>query len=185
MGEPAARVPDPPDLSFSPGERAAATPFLSLLPPCFLALHPGSGSPAKSWPADRFAALAARLAGGARILVVLGPAEEDQRWDRDPGVVVARDLPLRTLGALLSRAGLFVGNDSGVSHLAAAAGAPTLALFGPTDPALWAPVGHSVRWLRAPDHSLAALTLDEVAREAAALRDHVNGERTSTRLIRR
>ena len=58
---------------------------------------------------------------------------------------VARELPLRVLGAVLARAGLYVGNDSGVSHLAAACGAPTLALFGPTDPALWAPVGPRVR----------------------------------------
>ncbi len=190
-------APEPPDLSFSPAEREAAAQLASALPPRFLALHPGSGSPAKCWPADRFAALATRLAGSppddgrpcgggaSRFLVVLGPAEKDQRWDRSRGAVIARELPLRTLGALLSHAGLFVGNDSGVAHLAAACGAPTLALFGPTDPGVWAPVGRSVRWLRAPDHTLAALTIDEVAREAAALQAHVNGERTSTRLIRR
>ena len=60
------------------------------------------------------------------------------------GAVVAREWPLRVLGAALSRAGLFLGNDSGVAHLAAASGAPTLALFGPTDPALWSPVGRQV-----------------------------------------
>jgi ADP-heptose:LPS heptosyltransferase len=180
-----ASVPESPDLSFSSAEREAAAQLLSALPPRFLALHPGSGSPAKCWPADRFAALATRHAGASRFLVVLGPAEDDRRWDRMRDAVVARELPLRTLGALLSHAGLFVGNDSGVSHLAAACGAPTLALFGPTDPGLWSPVGRSVRCLRAPDHSLAALTIDDVSREAAALQPHVNGERTSIRLIRR
>ncbi len=77
---------------------------------------------------------------------------------------------MRTLGAALSRAGLFLGNDSGASHLAAASGAPTLALFGPTDPALWAPVGPSVATLRAPRGVLADLTVDEVERAALGLR---------------
>ena len=178
-------ISEPPELCFSPGEREAAAPLLSALPARFLALHPGSGSPAKCWPLDRFAALARRLAGARPFLVALGPAESEQRFASLPGAVVARELPLRTLGALLSRAGLFVGNDSGVSHLAAASGATTLALFGPTDPAVWSPVGRNVRALRAADHALATLSLDEVAREAAALLAHVNGERTSTRLISR
>ncbi len=82
------------------------------------------------------------------------------------GSVVARDWPVRTLGAALSRAGLFLGNDSGASHLAAASGAPTLALFGPTDPARWAPVGPSVATLRAPGGVLANLSVDAVAEVA-------------------
>ena len=87
------------------------------------------------------------------------------------------------LGAALARAGLFLGNDAGVSHLAAATGAPTLALFGPTDPALWAPVGPRVATLRAPSASLAALDLEAVVAAGAAAQ--VRGERTSIRLIRR
>ena len=81
---------------------------------------------------------------------------------RRPGAVVARGLGLRTLGAVLARAGLFIGHDSGVSHLAAAWHAPTLALFGPTDPALWAPVGPRVRVLRAPRGQMEELSVDEV-----------------------
>jgi heptosyltransferase III len=175
----------PADLRFSPAERGAAAQLLSALPEQFLALHPGSGSTAKCWPNGRFAELAARLAGPERFLVVLGPAESDQRWEHLPGTLVARELPLRTLGALLSQAGLFVGNDSGVSHLTAASGAPTLALFGPTTPQVWSPVGRSVRCLRASDRTLTALSSDEVAHEAAAFLAHVSGERTSTRLISR
>jgi ADP-heptose:LPS heptosyltransferase len=60
---------------------------------------------------------------------------------------VLRDLPLPQLAAKLAAAALYIGNDSGVTHLAAAAGAPTIALFGPTDPATWAPIG-TVRVLR-------------------------------------
>ncbi len=182
-------VPDffepPGDLRFSAAEQAKVAPFLAQLPPDFLALHPGSGAPAKNWPDERFEALAARLSPDRPYLLVLGPAERERGRDRASGAVVARELPLRTLGALLSRAGLFVGNDAGISHLAAASGAPTLALFGPTDPLLWSPVGGNVRCLRAPDHRLDALTIDEVSRAATILRAQVSGERTSTRLISR
>jgi ADP-heptose:LPS heptosyltransferase len=52
------------------------------------------------------------------------------------------------LAALLARAGAYVGNDSGVTHLAAASGAPTIALFGPTDPRVWAPLGPRVEVIR-------------------------------------
>lgn len=180
-----ARAPEPPDLSFTPAEHVAARAWLAALPTRFLAVHPGSAAATKCWPAEGFAAVAARLAGASRFLVVLGPAEPHQAWQHAHGAVVARELPLRTLGAVLSRAGLFVGNDSGIGHLAAACGVPALVLFGPTDPAVWAPVGRAVRWLRPPDGSLAALSVDAVAREAAALLAHVNGERTSTRLISR
>ena len=60
----------------------------------------------------------------------------------------AAHLPLPTLAALLSRASLFIGHDSGITHLAAASGAPVLALFGPTDPEIWAPPGEGVQVLR-------------------------------------
>ncbi len=154
-----------PDLAFRPEERSAADAFAERLPEGFLALHPGSGSPTKNWPADRFAALAQRLSPERPWLLVLGPAETAPA--RLPHAVVARDLPLRVLGALLSRAGLFVGNDSGVAHLAAACGAPTLALFGPTDPALWSPVGRAVRCLKSNAPGPPAFSVDEVAEAAA------------------
>jgi ADP-heptose:LPS heptosyltransferase len=70
------------------------------------------------------------------------------------------------LGAVLERARLYVGNDSGISHLAAAWGAPVLALFGPTDPAQWAPIGPRVRVLRGGDGSVENLELEDVVRAA-------------------
>jgi ADP-heptose:LPS heptosyltransferase len=82
--------------------------------------------------------------------------------------VRAHHLPLRVLGALLARAALYVGNDSGVTHLAAAWGAPTLALFGPTDPAQWAPLGPRVRTLRAPDGRMPSLGVASVLEAARA-----------------
>ncbi len=159
--------PDPPDLVFGEAERAAADALVRALPGRFLAVHPGSGSAAKNWPAERFLAFARAAELPKPWLLVLGPAEEPERWAGTPQAVIARDLPLRVLGSVLSRAALFVGNDSGVSHLAAAAGAPTLALFAATDPSLWSPVGRKVRPLdgRAPT----AIAVEEALSEARAL----------------
>ena len=158
-----------PPFRFSPAERTAARPWLDRLPERFLALHPGSGSTRKNWPAERYAELAARLSPSEPFLAIRGPADGDAATPllRLPNAVRADALPLRTLGALLAHAGAFVGNDSGIAHLAAAAGAPTLALFGPTDPAQWAPVGHAVRTLRS--EPIDALPTADVTAAAATL----------------
>jgi len=157
----------PPPLDWSEADHQDARVRTRHLPPRFVAVHPGSGSPAKNWPADRFATVARRLAAGHPWLLVLGPAEADAPTFE--GALLARDWPVRTLGAALSRAGLYLGNDSGVSHLAAASGAPTLALFGPTHPALWSPVGPRVATLRATSGLMAELAADDIARAAQRL----------------
>jgi ADP-heptose:LPS heptosyltransferase len=102
---------------------------------------------------------------------VIGPADEDAAAPLRglPGAVPVRGAPIRVLGALLAKAGLYVGNDSGISHLAAAAGAPTLALFGPTDPAAWAPVGPRVQTVRSPNMKMEGLDLATVHDAAARL----------------
>jgi ADP-heptose:LPS heptosyltransferase len=156
---------EPFPLRFTDAERREAETHARSLPVGFLALHPGSGSRTKNWPFDRFAEAARRLVGGRPWLLVLGPAEEDIA--PPPDAVSARGLALRTLGAVLARAGLFLGNDSGVSHLAAAAGTRTLVLFGPTDPAQWSPVGRCVLALRPATRDLADLEVDEVVAAAA------------------
>lgn len=108
-------------------------------------LHPGAGSPAKAWPG--FATLASRLReAGWPVVVSAGPADDAAVAPIVAGAGagetrLARDLPLRRLAALLAAARAYVGNDSGPTHLAAAVGCPTVALFGPTDPAVWAPFG--------------------------------------------
>jgi heptosyltransferase-3 len=168
----AVAVPAIPDLVPTGAERAAARPILSQLPPRFLALHPGSGSPAKNWPVERFAELARALSPSRPWLLVAGPADEAAAaaLGRAPDVVLARSLPPRVLGTVLRDAGCYVGHDSGVSHLAAAFGAPVLALFGPTDPAVWAPVGRRVQVLRAPDQLMEDLSVDEVVARARTVR---------------
>jgi ADP-heptose:LPS heptosyltransferase len=151
-------------------EREATASLLQRLPPGFLAIHPGSGSPAKNWPAERFAAFAATLSEGRPWLLVEGPADAAiaPRLRDRPNVVVAASLPPRVLGAALAEAGVYVGNDSGVSHLAAAWGAPTVALFGPTDPDIWSPLGPCVAIVPSPDGTMTSITIAAV--EPAARR---------------
>jgi heptosyltransferase-3 len=158
---------EPPSLLFTEAEGLEAEALAAGMPAGFLAVHPGSGSRAKNWPFDRFVETARRLSPGRTWLLILGPAEEDV--SPPPRARLARSLPLRTLGAVLARAGLFLGNDSGVSHLAGACGTRTLALFGPTDPAQWAPVGRAVLTLRPPSGDRAAQPVDEVVAAASRL----------------
>ena len=145
----------PPKLEFPIDVSRAAQKFLTqagLKQGCFLAIHSGSGSALKNWEPKRFGSLATRARdSGQQVLIIEGEA------DREAAVALrgtlawrpqtAAGLSLPVLGAVLFQAGVFVGNDSGVSHLAAASGAPTIALFGPTDPAVWAPLGPSVEIL--------------------------------------
>jgi heptosyltransferase III len=161
-----------PTLVLSESERAAARPWLDRLPGRFVAVHAGSGSPRKNWPAVRFAEAARALAGRDPFLWIEGPADtptEPQTLDISTWVR-ARSLPLRTLAAMLAGASVYVGNDSGVSHLAAAAGAPTVAVFGPTDPTQWSPRGPSVRTVRAESGVLADVPAGAVIAAAQALR---------------
>jgi ADP-heptose:LPS heptosyltransferase len=160
-------------LELTEEERRHAETATRELPEGFVAAHPGSGSPAKNWPLTCFVDTARALAGGQRWLLIAGPAEREV--EAPPDALLARDWPLRLLGAALARAGVFLGNDAGVSHLAAAVGAPTLALFGPTDPALWAPVGPRVKTLRATGGALALLEVEAVLAAVRALRSAASG----------
>ncbi|HEX9444017.1 MAG TPA: glycosyltransferase family 9 protein [Candidatus Binatia bacterium] len=112
-----------------------------------LAVAPGSGAREKNWPREFFRAVEAwweRETGG-KCLELRGPVEAERWLDDDgDGVTVARDLTLARAAALLSLADAYIGNDSGVTHLAAAVGVETIALFGPTDPDGWAPRGRRV-----------------------------------------
>ena len=79
---------------------------------------------------------------GTSVVAILGPAEASiEPIFREAGVAVLKDLDLPTVAAVARIAAAFVGNDSGVSHLAAAVGASGVAIFGPTDPVRWRPLG--------------------------------------------
>ncbi len=106
------------------------------------ALHPGSGSRRKNWPLPAWQQLIDRLPG--RRLVLLGPAEEGLRTAVQSWGHVLAAGSLEEVAENLQASRVFIGHDSGPSHLAAALGVPTVALFGPTSPQLWAPRGGPV-----------------------------------------
>ena len=124
----------------------------------FLAVTPGSGHPCKNWPLSHYYEATRALAWqhGLRIIWLAGPAEEPI-LPYLTGLAAAQDqllltgLSLTAVAATMARCRLFLGGDSGLTHLAAAVGVPgVLALFGPTDPRVWAPRGKRVRVLHAP-----------------------------------
>lgn len=142
------------------------------LPERFALLLPGASPlrPGKRWPVANFAALAAGL--GHPVVIGGGPAEAALAREIQAQAPDALDLTGRTdlpqLAAVARRAAFAIGNDSGPTHLAAASGCPTLALFGDeSDPALCAPRGRAVRVLR--HHPLAGLAVAEVHQAALGL----------------
>jgi heptosyltransferase-2 len=133
-----------------------------------IAFHPGSGSETKNWPIENWISLGdAALAKDFPLIIVAGEADtrRTQRlkmaW-KGRAVRFAANLPLPHLAALLERCS-FVGHDSGISHIAAAVGARCLLLFGPTDPAFWAPAYKSVSVLGAPEGKIERLEFEPVA----------------------
>ena len=161
LEDPAAR------LHPSPADRAEAERFLSdAAQRRIVAIHPGSGSCKKNWELNRWAALAARIARerpDARLLVVGGEADGPQLDALAlEGRLLARDLPLPLLAAILEQCVFFCGHDSGISHIAAAVGVPSVLLFGPTDPDVWAPANEGVKVLAAADGDLGGLSVDSV-----------------------
>jgi ADP-heptose:LPS heptosyltransferase len=118
-------------------------------------LHPGSGSKKKVWPLERFLTLARILQDrfGSKVLILFGPAEglEVERvFERmDPQVYIqVKGLSLLELASVMGGCRLFIGNDSGISHMASALGIPTIAIFGPSDPIVWSPRGEKVWVIR-------------------------------------
>jgi len=120
----------------------------------FAILNPGAGWGAKRWPAERYGLLAKSLAcDGLRSIINYGPGEEDLAREAEAasaGAGVALRSSITELIALMRRAKLFVGGDTGPLHLAAALHVPVAAIFGPTDPARNGPYGTRSIVLRNP-----------------------------------
>lgn len=154
-------------------DRHLASEFLHACVEPIVVLHPGSGSEKKNWPLANWIELGNDLLGaesfGGSIVIVAGEADAAQvgqletTW-RTGRVRFAKNLPLPLLAAILDQT-VFIGHDSGISHLAAAAGAHCILLFGPTDPKVWAPRNDNVRLIQAPDGDLRALDVDLVRAE--------------------
>lgn len=122
-----------------------------LAPADAVVIHPGSGSEKKNWPEKNYAQLISVLEKdhGTDILLVEGPAEPE-KCDRIAAIAgkhptILREIPTAFLFCLLRECRAYVGNDSGISHLAGAAGCECVVLFGPTRPEEWAPKGKNVR----------------------------------------
>lgn len=153
--------------------------FLTTTDGPIVALHPGSGSAKKNWSASGWVEVLATLHHEGRIaraLITSGEAEGEVIATfleslRAVGVPYEHleNRPLAELGAIYRGIGGFLGHDSGLSHLAASAGAKGLLLFGPTEPGIWAPVSPEVRVLRAADGSLGSLPVKAVLEEARKL----------------
>lgn len=130
-------------------------------------LHPGSGGKAKIWPTQRFAEIARRLvASGRETAAVFGEADlevEHEFVRLAPEVPALKGMALVDLAGALSECGAYVGNDSGITHLAAALGLSVVALFGPSDAEKWGPRGRGdVRIVRSPDGTMEGIGVETV-----------------------
>jgi len=174
---------DPPPLPVAWCDPADVVP---LPPGPLIGLGPTANWAPKVWPAERFAALFAALTApdgplpGARAVVLGGPGPVEAAMAApllaalgDRATDLTGQLTLPQAAAVLARCALYVGNDSGLMHLAAATGAPTLGLFGPSPAAQYAPVGRHAAFVAAPGSpdvaSLDGLAVAPVLAAARAL----------------
>ena len=127
-----------------------------------LCLHPGSSSSRRNWPVERWAQVCAQFRSQNYRVCIVGGEADASIMERlaEQGECFA-SLPLPDLARLLAQACLYLGHDTGVSHLAAALSIPSLILFGPSDPAVWAPLGKHVTVLQRGD-SMEAISVEDV-----------------------
>lgn len=154
--------PPAPRLWTSPADDTAARDLVPADGPPVLAVGPTANWGGKQWPADRFIAAVERLTApdgilpGARVAVVAAPNERDAAAPVLAAIPADRRIDLIGAGGLtmiaacLGRCAFYLGNDSGLMHMAAAMGVPTLGLFGPSRQELYAPWGSHADWVRSP-----------------------------------
>lgn len=107
-------------------------------------IHPGSGGRSKNWPLKNFHEVSSKLIElGHSVEWCIGPGEEEISLNEEQSLLCIYTLV--ELGQILASANLYIGNDSGITHLAAAVGCPTIGIFGPTDPQVWGPKGVHAR----------------------------------------
>jgi len=164
-------VPPERDISQSFLRKAGYNPTM-----CLIAVHPGSGGRLKCWPLERYFELIERLQSlnDAFVILFTGDAEADElrktvcSYARDrKNVLHAADFELIVAASVLSQCALYIGNDSGFSHLAGMVGCTTIALFGPTDPLRWKPLGPRVEVVSLDSVSpMEHITVDAVIKKA-------------------
>ena len=161
-----------PRLALAPGAGSINSQLTTLN---LLALHPGSGSERKNWPEAKWGELLGRLMQSTDFdLLIVGGEAEGERLKRLAAPLspsryqVAQSLPLAELAHRLANCRVFIGHDSGISHLAAAVGLPGMVLWGDTAEEIWRPPSEKVAVLR---HSagLARLPVESVLRQLSSI----------------
>jgi len=133
----------------------------------YAVFHPFASQPDKTWPAERFIAVATHLSeAGMEPVFIAGPADEAGAFKN---FQVHHNLSISALKNLMAAAQLFIGNDSGPAHIAAAFGVPSVVLFGPSDPVTWAPWRTEAKVLTSRD-SIQRITIEGVIAAADALK---------------
>jgi len=133
----------------------------------YAVVHPFASLPEKTWPAERFLEVAAGLQADHGLApVFIGSAADD--WNAFAGHQCVRGAPLADVKALLAGASLFVGNDSGPAHMAAAFAVPAVVLFSTSDPVVWAPWKTRAEVLEASE-TIARISAAQVLRASAGL----------------
>jgi len=133
----------------------------------YAVFHPFASQPEKAWPAERFIAVGKHLAqSGLEAVFVAGPSDDVTAFQQ---FRVLRNESLGAVKNLLASAQIFIGNDSGPAHIAAAFGIPVVVLFGPSNPLTWAPWKTESRVLTAPE-SISQITAEQVIAAAEALK---------------
>jgi heptosyltransferase-3 len=123
----------------------------------YVAIHPFASAPDKTWPAERFAKIAGAM-HGLRPVFLAGPGDDASPFK---SFQVWKNAPLAEVKALMSGASLFIGNDSGPAHIAAAFGVPAIVLFGNSDPVTWAPWRTEAQVLTSPG-GMAGIAVEDV-----------------------
>lgn len=132
-----------------------------------IGLHPGAAKPQNRWDALRFAEIANRCAEifGAFLVITAGP--DDDEHVREMTMNVPNEFfivraPVRAAAAIVQQCAVYITNDTGMMHVAAAVGTPTISLFGPTDPLQWAPTGPRHRFILGMDQSVHTISVNKV-----------------------
>lgn len=160
----------------SPSDEAAAVEFLHGLSGNgpIIGLHTGAGKPPNRWPADHFISLIGLLQAQAHAACYLTASSADLPIIETINARLQNPLPvfldksIGSVAAVIGRSNLFITNDTGIMHVAAAVPVPQISLFGPTDPRVWAPVGQNKMYLTNAS-SINNISVDEVFRLAVKL----------------
>ncbi|MGD2119983.1 MAG: glycosyltransferase family 9 protein [Chromatiales bacterium] len=141
----------------------------------WLAIGPGANWPPKIWDADNFAAVANQLAGQIDAVIVIGSQQDEScikqtlRQLQLPALDLAGKTSLLCAAAVLQQCTLFIGNDSGLGHLASTVGTSTITVFGPGKPERYHPWGENCAWFQGEQQSFSGIMIEAVVAKAREL----------------